>query len=280
MRNLIIALVVVVTMAAVSPTAFSQNPHDPTWKPCPQCTTRAQKEAGRAERMKLPLNPKDISGVWGDNSNRIQLDTKNIPPFTPMGQKLWEATASETSETGDPISNSKDPMLMCDPLGWPRWMTYNYGFEFLQLPDKTLQFFERGHTWRTIYTDGRSLPKDPDPRTLGYSVGRWEGNTFVVESYGFDDRTWLSEDRRDREHGFNHTTNLRTTERWTRLDPITLEIQLTITDPEIFTAPWVTTGKFFLNHNTEIWEDFCYPSEELWYLENIIKPASGVSKSE
>ena len=94
-------------------------------------------------------------------------------------------------------------MLRCDPLGWPRYFTYNYGFEFLPLKDRTIQFFEMWHSWRTIWTDGRPLPANPDPRWLGYSVGHWEGNTFVVESFGFDERTWLSENYHGkRDHGW------------------------------------------------------------------------------
>jgi hypothetical protein len=281
MRNPVIATTVLATiLLAFSSIAYAQNPLDPNWSLCPQCTTQEEKLAARAERARLPFNPHDLSGIWGDNSNRIQLDTDNIPTMTPSGRALWEATETEYTPDGIAMTNWKDPMLQCDPLGWPRLFTYNYGFEFLHLPERTLQFFERGHTWRTIWTDGRPLPEDPDPRILGYSVGRWEEDTFVVDSYGFDDRTWLSEDRRGRTHGFPHSDALRTVERWTRVDANTLDVSLTTIDPQIFTAPWVTTGEFFLNPGTELWEDFCLPSEEIWYLENIIKPASGLPKKE
>ena len=82
-------------------------------------------------------------------------------------------------------------MMICDPLGFPRWLNYNYGMEFANLPGRTLQFFEAYHTYRTIWTDGRALPKDPEPRWMGYSIGRWDGDTFIVESTGYDDRSWL-----------------------------------------------------------------------------------------
>ena len=108
-------------------------------------------------------------------------------------------------------------MLICDPLGYPRWFAYNYGMQFVVLPDRVLQFFELGHTWRDIWTDGRKLPENPpQPRWLGYAVGRWDGDTFVIESTGYDDRAWLQEDRRDRRWGFPHSDQLRLVERYRR----------------------------------------------------------------
>jgi len=116
--------------------------------------------------------------------------------------------------------------------------------EIIQVQGRVLQFFEWNHMWRTIWTDGRPLPKAPDPRFLGYSVGRWDGDTFVVESNGFDERTWLSENYQGRMYGFPHSDELRTVEHYKRVDHNTLDVSLTITDPKIFTTPWVTTGKF------------------------------------
>src|SRR5438309_1506636 len=83
----------------------------------------------------------------------------------------------------------------------------------------------------------------PDPRWLGYSVGHWEGNTFVVESFGFDERTWLSENYHgNRDHGWPHSDQLRTVERYTRTGYNTVDVSLTITDPKVYTGSWVTKG--------------------------------------
>jgi hypothetical protein len=268
-----------VTALACSAMAFAQDPHDPKWKPCPQCLTAKERTAARAKTAELPLNPHDLSGVWGDNQNRIQLNF-NAPPLTPLGKKLYEATKTEQPSDGTLITNSKDPMLICDPLGWPRWFTYNYGFEFVALPDRTFQFIEMNHTWRTIWTDGRPLPKAPDPRWLGFSVGRWEGDTFVVESTGFDERSWLSENRQDRRWGWPHSDALRTVERYRRVNHNEMEVSLTITDPKIYTAPWVTTGKFLLNPGTELWEDFCVPSDSEYFNNRLpeVKSGAGAGK--
>jgi hypothetical protein len=277
MRNLIIASMAVAIVLASSSVGFSQNPNDPNWKPCPQCISPADKVKQRAATANLPFNPRDLSGLWGDNQNRLQL-SNDVPPMTPLGKQQYDATETEYSASGTPVSNWKDPMLRCDPMGWPRYFTYNYGFELLHLPDRTLQFFEMWHTWRTIWTDGRPLPKAPDPRFLGYSVGRWEGDTFVVDSYGFDERTWLSEERKERTHGFPHSDQLRTEERYKRVNHNSLDVTLTITDPKIFTAPWVTKGTFLLNPGTELWEDFCVPTEAEWFNREIVRPATDAKK--
>ena len=166
----------------------------------------------------------------------------------------------------------------------PRAFTYNYGFEFVMLPDRVLQFFEWGHTWRTIWTDGRALPTNPPtPRWLGYAVGRWEGDTFVVETTGFDDRSWLAEDRdnarrqpEDRgNYGFPHSDEMRTVERYKRTSFGTLDATLTITDPKVYTQPWTTSGTIRLTPGTEIWEYFCVPSESAEYNQRVTAAAAG-----
>jgi len=211
MRKAFSVSVALATIFVFSSRAFSQNPHDPNWKLCPQCQSQEQKAAEREKAKDLPFDPHDLTGIYGDNQNRPQL-SGHMPGLTPLGQQLFDATKTEVTPDGGNISNSKDPMLKCDPFGWPRYFTYNYGIEFLQLPNRTLMFFEMWHTWRTIWTDGRPLPKNPDPRFLGYSVGHWEGNTFVVQSNGFDERTWLNE---------NRATDVKGDERFVNGNPVT-----------------------------------------------------------
>lgn len=239
----------------------------PGWKTCPRCQNPSQFKAAN-EKYKVEghaFNPHDLTGVWGNNG--LPLDMKSVPPMTPEGQKLFEATKSDI-----PTTNGKDGMLICDPLGYPRWFAYNYGVEFAMLPDRVVQFFEWGHTWRTIWTDGRKLPTDPpQQRWLGYAVGHWEGDTFVVEGNGYDERSWLSEDRRNRIRGFAHTDELRTVERYKRTSYGNLEAEMTITDPKVFAQPWVTKGKMELRPGAELWEYFCVPSESDDYNKRLIE---------
>ena len=123
----------------------------------------------------------------------------------------------------------------------------------VQTPTEVLQFFERDHIWRDLWTDWRKLPDDPEPRWFGYSTAHWEGDTFVVESGHFDDRTWLDMD------GSIHSDQMQLVERYRRADHDHLELFLTITDPKAYTAPWVSDKKIF---NWEANSDRVQPS--LW----------------
>ncbi len=104
--------------------------------------------------------------------------------------------------------------------------------------------FEYDHTVRRIYTDGRPLPKDPDPLWLGYSVGRWEGNTtFVVDTVGFNENTWL--DRL----GVPHSDQLHVTERFHRVDGDHLQLDVTMQDPKALAKPWTGTLYYELRND-------------------------------
>src|ERR1051326_2938042 len=109
-----------------------------------------------------------------------------------------------------------------------RWVIHaTFGkrpFELIQTQDRVLQHMQFHDVWRTIWTDGRELPKNPDPAWWGYSVGKWEGDTFVVESIGYDDRTWLDH------FGSPHSDEMRLEERYRRIDPDHLELTMTLTD--------------------------------------------------
>ncbi len=241
----------------------------PGWKTCPRCENEAHvaDDRKKANVDTHPFDPHDISGVWGDNG--VELDLKTLPPFTPYGQKLYDTTKSDSPEW-----NSKDPMNICDPLGYPRAFAYNYGMEFIQLRDRTLQFFELSHTWRTIWTDGRKLPPHPPIlRYMGYSVGHWEGDTFKVEASGFDDRSWVSEDRRARRNGFPHTSEMRVEESYKRLDYGRLQATLTVIDPKVYTQPWTTTGIATLRPNAELAEYMCVPSDSIDFDNRNTRPA-------
>jgi len=204
-------------VVAASSSAFGQAEQPPPgWKTCPHCLTPdQQKNEAKFNSVGMPYNPRDLSGVWNSRPPGVgdfeargniietfadifdkQLPANGVPPrntpsLTPYGEQLFQATKTEgNAPEGTNVTNTKDGMLKCDPLGWPRWLHYNYGIEFVTLPDRVFQFIEWGHTWRTIWTDGRKLPeKVPEARWMGWAVGHWEeDNTFVVESNGYDDR--------------------------------------------------------------------------------------------
>ncbi len=243
----------------------------PGWKPCPRCENEAHvaEDRRKANVDTRPFDRHDLSGVWGDNG--VPQDPKTRPAFTPYGEKLYEEMKKKVTPKGvDDALN--DPIGICDPIGYPRAFGYNYGFEFIQVPNRVFQFFEWSHTWRTIWTDGRKLPPDPPiDRFMGYAVGRWEGDIFVVESNGYDDRTLLGGDAA---HPiFPHTAEMRVVEHYKRLNYGLLEFSLTVIDPKVFTAPWTTTGRITLHPNAEISEYFCAPSDSIDFNNRNTIPA-------
>ncbi len=249
----------------------------PGWKTCPRCQNNGHIKAAK-EKYKVdghPFNSRDLSGVWGNNG--IPFDFKTVPPFTPYGKQLWEATQAEVKHPGVQATNGgeggKDPMMHCDPLGYPRAVEYSYGMEFIMLPDRILQFFEWGSYHRTIWIDGRKLPADPpQPRWFGYNVGHWEGNTLVVESNGYEDRSWIDEDRPGgRVRGMPHSDEMKIVERWTRVNYGTLALEMTITDPKVYTKPWVSKGTTDLRPGTELSEYYCVPSDSEQYNKELTR---------
>ncbi len=278
MRNrILVSLTLVVVLVISLSAASAQTSQRPTWLPCAQCIDEQTTTAARAETADLPYNAGDLSGVWGPIP-RLERQLSVPPPrLTALGQEKYDATMADETPDGITISNTKDPLLVCDPMGWPRLFTYNYGFEFVQNPDRMFQFFEWGHSWRTIWTDGRALPEDPDPRWLGYSVGRWEGDTFVVESNGFDERSWLSENVQDRRWGWPHTEEMRLEERYRRVSHNEIEATMTIIDPNTYAEPWVTSSSIFLTPGTEIGEYFCVPSDAAIFNNRVMRGLSGLA---
>jgi hypothetical protein len=259
-------------------------PPPPGWKPCPRCQNQRDRAEANAQDAaeQHPFNPRDLSGIWGFNG----LGRPGMPPpFTEWGKKQHEATMGDKNEYGEPLRNKDTSGLgggaaiNCDPMGTGRLYTYNYGVEFVMLSDRVLQFFELTHTWRTIWTDGRKLPDvPPEPRWLGWNVGRWEGDTFVVESTGYDERGWLFSGIFSglRDGGYTHSDELRLIEHYRRLDHTTLESQMIIIDPKTYTDQWVTPkSQTKLVPGTELWENFCVPSDYATFNDQVFTPTAG-----
>jgi hypothetical protein len=135
-------------------------------------------------------------------------------------------------------------------------LTRTLPFKIFQMRGVTLVLYEEFNNWRQIFTDGRPLPTDPQPAWLGYSVGSWDGDTFVVETAGFNDKSWLDAG------GTPHTEALKTTERLRRTDVGHMEVTFTFDDPKTFTRPWSATVKFNLLPDTELLEHHC--DNEKW----------------
>ena len=227
-------------------------------------------------KVSAPADPHDLSGVWHQPMQKRDPTISNErPALTAWGQAKFNATKPGYGPRAIPPALGNDPLGNCDPPGMPRLLfleDYPNDVEIVQLPDRVTQLFERGHYWRDIWTDGRQLPKDPDPRWLGYSVGKWDGDAFVVDSLGFDERTWL--DRM----GNVHSDEMRVQERYRRVNHDTLEVTITINDPKTYSKPWVSVPKILsLNPKPEgLDELFCVPSEEQLFNRTVRDPAGGV----
>ena len=216
---------------------------------------------------------RDLSGIWWARTARgtnFSL-TAAAPPMTPWAQQRYNVAKPGLGPRGKPLGN--DPMMICDPMGYPRIMFWtNYPIEIVQRPERLLMFFDWFYTYRTIWTDGRALDPDADARWYGSSVGKWERDTFVVRSGNFDERSWLDAD------GHPHTEDMKLEERFTRTDADTIQLTMTVTDPKAYTRPW-TSEVITLTRadaKTKMREDVCVPSVEQKYKEVIRNPAGGV----
>lgn len=234
-----------------------------------------QPSASKAASSKAPVAPapkRDLTGVWqlqGTGSAESPAPDAVMPPMTPWAKVRFDAEKPGYGPRGTPAGN--DPILQCDPIGFPRVMFMPMPFEFVQTHGRVLQFFEREHEYRSIWTDGRSLPKDPDPTWYGYAIGHWEGNdTFVVQSSGYNDKTWLGPT------GYPHSEDMRVTERYRRVDNDTLQYEITITDPKAYAKPVVGPQRIFKRKpGAEIEELPCVWSEENSFAKRIREPAAG-----
>lgn len=221
------------------------------------------------------FDPRDLSGVWVSSGGPRRSVTGEEPAsMTPEGQAKYDSQLPSYGPRAIPPALGNDPAWECNPEGVTRMLLSIRPFEFVESSDKLIQLFERGHTWRDIWVDGRELPVDQDPRWLGYSVGHWEGDTFVIETTGFDDRTWLDS------YANPHSDALRLVERWRRTGYDTLELDMVIEDPKIYTDPVVVETKTFaLAVDREIEEVFCAPADEGSFNERIRNPAGGLEVS-
>jgi hypothetical protein len=227
-------------------------------------------EAGEGRRRPAPkapappstekFDPHDFSGIWmrrgGDRAIGPQ---KTIPPLTEAGK----AAASKMLSPGrsrlpgimknvEDAKDSNDPAFYCNPQGFPRALldTANDYHEWHMLPDRTLQVIQWGRVMREIWLDGRAVPSkqvidDLGPTWFGYSVAHWEGNTLVITTVGMDDRALLDA------FLLPKSANAKIEERWTRVDAETLQLTMTLTDPDYYTTPWVSDLKTWKREKRE-----------------------------
>ena len=202
--------------------------------------------------QRKPFNPHDLSGFWdltntGLPRGALNETSNNRPQMTPWGSEKFRKTKTGVANalSNGSYPNQKewnDPIRWCDPTGFPRimWSPTPAGMRFAQTNEEVIQFFQNNRAWRDIWTDGRKLPNAvADSRWYGYSVGHWEGDTFVVNSNNFTDTTWLDQ------YGSPHSDEMTVEERYRRVDHDHLEMILNITDPKTYVGTWKGDKKIF-----------------------------------
>jgi hypothetical protein len=218
------------------------------------------------EDRSKPYPRHTMSGVWEvlALSDTAETVGTRIPPMTEKGKAMFALTRPGTGPRAFG-RDQNDGDSYCDDLGWPRVIYQPIRpVEFFTMNDRQLQHWAYRDQWRTIWTDGRLLPKDPDPLWYGYATGKWVGDVFVADTTGVDDRTWF-----DR-YGTIHSLTMMVQERWRRLDHNTMQLNITIKDPEIYKETW-EGNPILLNYypNLEVDALPCSGTEEFFYLQQM-----------
>jgi hypothetical protein len=197
------------------------------------------------------LDPK-LKGTNGEALNRLFIDlNRGLPP----GALSMEPWAEELYKKRLPSFEVDDPLTTCKPVGVPRLDMLPATIKIVQNRDLIIVLHEVETTFRQIHTDGRKLPEERQPSTMGYSTGTWVKGTLVVETIGFHDQGWLDA------VGHPHSDALHVTERFLRRDFGHLEIQITIDDPKAYKKPFTVTQNMDLLADTEMLEYFCAENE-------------------
>jgi len=219
-------------------------------------TLSAQTNQPQETRVGTP----DLSGVWNLRRSPTQrylgyAFAKDEPPMTPWAEQRF--LNNKPSFGPRAASDSNDPDYDCYPAGVPRVYLHPTPFEIFNVPERVIMFFEHDNIVRQIWLN-REHPKELDPSEVqwfGDSIGKWEGDTLVVDTIGFNDKTWL-----DRA-GTPHSDALHLVERIRRLNHSTLQIDLSFEDPKAYTKTWGSRLLFQLKPGWHIFEHVCrdYP---------------------
>ena len=193
----------------------------------------------------------DLTGIW--LASRAVFDLAQAlkqgdsVSFTPEGKAIFEQRKATQSKD--------DPSARCLPTGLPVRALLRTPFKLVQTPPLTVILYESGTRFRQILTDGRPLPDVDWPAWQGFSVGKWDGDTFVVESAGFNGKAWLDQ------AGYPESDALKITERFRRRDFGHMDMEMIIDDRKMYTRPWSIVAEFVLQADTELLEFICEENE-------------------
>src|ERR1041385_1992706 len=217
-----------------------------------------------------PPQHSDLSGVWLGAAKGSWSSSKEKPgtepdiPYTPWALERMKGQRPAAGADAD-FENTTDPaMKYADPLGFPRQYQHPLKFKIVQTDNTVYQFWEWNKVWRQIPLN-KPHSEDPDITWYGESVGKWDGDTLVVDTVGLKDSTWMDG------MAHPHSEALHVVERIRRADPTTLQIDFTFEDPVAYTRPWTAQHTFKLVPNGKMTEVITTMSDELHYRERFLQ---------
>ena len=211
--------------------------------------TRSGEVDLKAPAPRLPDGRPDLSGSWSTDDNRYVRDFANDlkaedVPYQPWAKKLFD-------ERKDGSHSREDPDAHCLPQGVPKIDSVQYPWKLVYTPNSIVIIYEAFNYWRQIFTDGREMNPDANPTWFGYSTGKWDGDTLVVDTRGFNGRIWLDQ------LGRPTTEKLHVIERYRRIDYGHMIIDITIDDPGAYTRPFSSRQEVDLRPAWEPMEFIC-----------------------
>jgi len=271
-----------------APSQTGGTPQDDWWANHDKWNTPIPDKPAFAGKKSGPAPRRDISGTWdgvaeggtqpkGAKDYPDDANHRPEPPYTSLGREARAKNKPGEGEEQVPVGLANDPVDSCEPVGFPRIDLFSLkAMTIIQTPNYIVWLNQFYNAYRIIWTDGRELPEDPEPRFYGYSVGHWEDDyNFVVDTVGTDERTWLDN------VGRPHSDALHVIERFHRASRDILELTVTIDDPKMYTKPWVAADKLTLHllpPDVDMGEMLCSPSEMSNYKKVVANPISGGGK--
>jgi hypothetical protein len=235
---------------------------------CPAASAQNKKPSTPAKATHSGQSP-DLSGVWMlDHPPATAMPywvyefNLEEPPMTAWGEAQYKASKSSFGAHPYPLAETNDPVYHgCFPPGVPRVFIHPFPLQIVQAPGEVIMLFEYDSLRRPIFTDGRAHDTSLGPSWMGDSIGHWDGDTLVVDTVNFNDKTWI-----DRV-GHPHSDALHLVERIRRINHDHLLDDITIVDPKAYSKPWTAHLDFLLRPKWTLAEQFCEDIENFLDLE-------------
>lgn len=207
-----------------------------------------------APAPRKPDGTPDLSGIWQTTSTKYLVNLAADLKTGELPIQPWALAL--TNERKTELHGAEESDARCLPPGIPKLNVTPNPFKIIQEPGLVAILYEALGLYRQVFLDGRELRKDLNPTWLGYSIGKWDGDTLVVDTTGFNGVAWLDK------AGHPATDALRVTERFRRVNFGHLEIKVTIDDPKAYAKPWSVTENMELQPDTELLEFVCNENEK------------------